>query len=57
MKTYKEVEVQFQAFLTLALDIGKWSVSCPRRFISGKGAPGIHWGGSWVCPKTSLDHL
>jgi hypothetical protein len=37
-------------FLTLALDVGEWSASCPGYFI-----PGDHWIGGWVGPRVSLD--
>jgi hypothetical protein len=30
MKKYKRVEVQLHSLLTLAVDQGEWSVSCPR---------------------------
>jgi hypothetical protein len=36
------------SFLTLELDGSSWSGSRPCRFTTGKGAPGIHWIGSWV---------
>jgi hypothetical protein len=41
-------------FLTLALDGGEWSASCPGRFIPGEIAPGTHWI-DWVGPRASLD--
>jgi hypothetical protein len=37
-------------FLTLALDGGECSASCPGRFTLG-----THWMGSWVGPRTGLD--
>jgi hypothetical protein len=36
MNTYGEVEVLFQAFLTLAIDGGEWSVSHIAHFIPSK---------------------
>jgi hypothetical protein len=38
-----EVELQFHAFLTSALDGGEWSASRPSRFIPRERAPGTHW--------------
>jgi hypothetical protein len=35
-------------FLTLALDIGEWSASCPGRFSLGETALGTPWIGGWV---------
>jgi len=42
------MEVQFHAFLTLALDKGEWSASSPSRFTPRERAPGTHWIGGWV---------
>jgi hypothetical protein len=39
MKTHEGVEIQFQAFLTQALDRGEWLTSGPGRFSIGEGAP------------------
>jgi hypothetical protein len=41
--------------LTLALDGGEWSASCPGHFTPRERAPGIHWIGGWVGPRTILD--
>jgi hypothetical protein len=38
MKAYKKVEVQFQSFLTSAID-GKWSASSAGHFTPGERAP------------------
>jgi len=38
------------AFLTLALDGGKWSASRSGRFLSSS-----HWIGGWVGPRFGLD--
>jgi hypothetical protein len=37
MKAYREVEVQFHAFLTKALDADEWSASSPAASSQGKG--------------------
>jgi hypothetical protein len=42
-------------FLTSALDGGEWSASRPGRFTLSERAPGTHWIGSWVGPRTVLD--
>jgi hypothetical protein len=42
MKTYARVEVQFNAFLTLALDDYECSTSCPSCFTPGERTLGIH---------------
>jgi hypothetical protein len=44
-------------FLDSALAGGEWSASCPGRFTLGKRAPGTHWIGGWVDPRTGLDEL
>jgi hypothetical protein len=49
------VEVQLHAFLTSALQGGKWSASRPGRFTSREIAAGIHWIGGWVGPRAGLD--
>jgi hypothetical protein len=36
---------------------GEWSASRPGRFTSGEKAPGTHWIGGWVSPKTGLDDI
>jgi hypothetical protein len=41
-------------FLTLALPGGEWSASRPGRFSPGERAPGTHWIGGWVNPRTRL---
>jgi hypothetical protein len=57
MKTYGAVDVQIQIFLTSALLGGEWSDSHPARFTQGERAPGTHWIGGWVGPRTGLDHV
>jgi hypothetical protein len=41
--------------LTSALDGGEWSASRFGRFTLRKRAPGTHWIGGWVGPRTVLD--
>jgi hypothetical protein len=41
--------------LTLALDVGDWSASCPGCFTPRERAPGTHWIGGWVSPRAVLD--
>jgi hypothetical protein len=41
--------------LTSTLDGGEWSASRPDRFTPRESAPGIHWIGGWVGPRTVLD--
>jgi hypothetical protein len=41
-------------FLALILDGGKYSISRPGRCNPGEIAPGIHWIGGWVRPRTGL---
>jgi hypothetical protein len=57
MKTYGEVDVWVHIFLTLALVGGEWSASRPGRFTSEERAPGTHWIGGWVDPRSSLDDV
>jgi len=49
------VEVYLHAFLTSALDVGKWSAPRPCRFTPRETAPGTYWIGGWVGPRTVLD--
>jgi hypothetical protein len=55
MKAYWGSGVQLHAFLTSALDGGEWSASRPRRFSPRERAPGAHWIGGWLGPRTGLD--
>jgi hypothetical protein len=41
--------------LTSALDGGEWSTSRPGRFTPKERAPGTHWIGGWMGPRTVLD--
>jgi hypothetical protein len=54
-KTYGEVEVHLQVFLTSALDGGEWSASRPGRFTTRENVPSIHWTGGWVYSIVGLD--
>jgi hypothetical protein len=42
-------------FLSLALDRGEWSASCPGCFTPRERAPITLWIGGWVGHKVSLD--
>jgi hypothetical protein len=57
MKTYQGVAVEIHVFLTSALVRGEWSASCPGHFTPEERAPGTHWIGGWVGPRTSLDDI
>jgi hypothetical protein len=41
--------------LTLALDGGEWSASCPGCFAAGERALGTPWIGGWMSPRAILD--
>jgi hypothetical protein len=41
--------------LTLALDGGEWSTSCPGCFTPRERAPGTDWIGGWVGPRAGPD--
>jgi hypothetical protein len=43
--------------LTSALVGGEWSASRPGHFTPGERAPGTHWKGGWVGPRTGLDKM
>jgi hypothetical protein len=55
MKAYGGVDVYTHIFLTSALAGGEWSASLPGRFTPGERAPGTHWIGGWVDPRSGLD--
>jgi hypothetical protein len=57
MKAYGVVDVEIHIFLSSALAGGEWSVSRPCRFTPGDRAPGTHWIGDWVDPRTGLDDM
>jgi hypothetical protein len=46
--------VKIHIFLTSALVGGEWSASRPGRFTPGERAPGTHYIGGWVDPKSGL---
>jgi hypothetical protein len=54
MKAYWGVEV-YSTHSTSALDRVEWSASHPGRFTLTESAPGTHWTGGWVDPRTYLD--
>jgi hypothetical protein len=55
MKAYWEWKYNSTHSLTSALDGGEWSASRPGRLIPRERAPGTHWIGGWVGPRTVLD--
>jgi hypothetical protein len=42
-------------FLTLVLDVGEWSASCPSYFILRERATNTHLTGVWLSCRGSLD--
>jgi hypothetical protein len=57
MKAYRGVDVQIHVYLTSALVGCEWSASRPGRFTPREGAPGTHWIGGWVDPRTGPDDV
>jgi hypothetical protein len=57
MKACGGVDVSIHVFMTTALVGGEWSASRPGRFTTGERAPGTHWIGGWVGPRTGLDDV
>jgi hypothetical protein len=55
MKAYWGVRYSSTHSLTSALDGGEWSASRHNRFTPRERAPGTHWIGGWVGPRTVLD--
>jgi hypothetical protein len=53
--SYGGVGVYIHVFLTSALNGGELSASRPDRFTPAERAPGTHWIGGWVTPRTGLD--
>jgi hypothetical protein len=56
-KTKQNKMAKLSIFLTLALDGGDWSASCPSHFTPGETAPATHWIGHWVSLRASQDDL
>jgi hypothetical protein len=54
---YGGVNVSIHICLTSALDGGEWSASNPGRFILAERAPGTHWIGGWLGPRTGVDNV
>jgi hypothetical protein len=52
---HEDVLGEWHAFLTLAPNVAEWSASHPRSFTPKERAPGTHWLGSWVGPRTGLN--
>jgi hypothetical protein len=57
MKAYGRVDVEIHVFLTSALVEGEWSDSRTGRFTPAERAPGTHWIGGWVGPRTGMDDM
>jgi len=54
LRHIRGMEVWFHAFLTSALDVGKWSAWCPGRFIPSIREPSTHWLGGRMGCRVSL---
>jgi hypothetical protein len=54
VKAYGGVDLRMHIVLISALFGGEWSASHPFRFAPGERAPGTHWRGGWVDPRTTL---
>jgi hypothetical protein len=55
MQMYGGMKVIAPPFLTLALDGGELSASCPSPFTPRENDPGTHWIEGWVGPRASPD--
>jgi hypothetical protein len=55
MRMYREMDMQVQSSLTLAIAGGEWSASCSGLFILTVRAPGIYWIRWWVGQRSGLD--
>jgi hypothetical protein len=55
MKTHGGMGIYFHVFLTSALDIEKWSVSCLGCFTSRERAPDVRCIGCWVGTRACLN--
>jgi hypothetical protein len=53
---YGGSEVTAPPFLTLTLDGGESSASCPCHFTPGETALGTHWIGGWMGPQSWSGH-
>jgi hypothetical protein len=57
MKTWGEVDVQIQVFLTLTLVGGELSASSPGCFTRGETGSCTHWTGNWLGPSAGVDDV
>jgi hypothetical protein len=57
MEGYGGVDVEIHIFLTSALAGCEWSALRRSRFTPGKRAPGTHWIGGWVDPRSGLNDV
>jgi hypothetical protein len=57
MKAYGGLDVWIHDFLASALVGGEWSASRPARFTPRERAPGTHWIGASVDPRTGLGDM
>jgi hypothetical protein len=53
MEEYRYMHIH--VFLTLAVNGGEWSASCPCLFTPGRRATGTHGIRGWVDPKVGLN--
>jgi hypothetical protein len=54
MKMYSKLEIYSHAFLTMALNGGEWSASCPGHFTIRVRDRSIHWIGGCMGPSASV---
>jgi hypothetical protein len=57
MKSYGEVDVWTHVFLISTLVGGEWSASRLGPLYPLERAPGTHWIGAWVCPRTGREDV
>jgi hypothetical protein len=57
MKAYGEWMYRSTFLMISALVGGEWSASRPGHFTPGERAPGAHWIGGWVDPRTGLEDM
>jgi hypothetical protein len=55
MKTYGGLKYRLMHSLTLALNGGRRSASCPSHFTPKERAYGTHWIGGWVALRANMD--